>query len=277
MGKIIDGTKTAEEIQKDIKAEVEKLSFQPGLAIVRVGNDPASEVYTGIKKKTAEKLGIKCEICHLPEGTEQETIDKVHEINKDKTFHGLIVQLPLPENFDEEKILAEVSTEKDVDCLNPFNIGRLSMGKPLFTPATPTGIITLLDKYNFDPKGKEVVIIGRSNIVGKPLSIMLTKRNATVTLCHTKTKDLSFHTKRADILIVAAGKPKLITADMVSKNQAIIDVGVNRTESGLVGDVDFENIKDKVAAITPVPGGVGPMTVTSLMQNVMKAARGDHD
>jgi len=270
---ILDGRKIADDAREGLKKEVAELGFRPGLAIIRVGNDPASEVYTGIKKKVAAKLDIRCDIFHLPEGTEEETIAKINEVNNNPDYHGLIVQLPLPTGFDEEKVLAAVSPEKDVDCLHPLNMGKLFLGIPEFTPATPTGVMAILDKSGIDPKGMEAVIIGRSKIVGKPLAAMLTQRNATVTTCHTKTRDLAFHTKRADLIIVAAGKAKLLTADMVSEKAVVIDVGISRTDDGLVGDADFENIKDKVRAITPVPGGVGPMTVTSLMQNVLKAAR----
>jgi methylenetetrahydrofolate dehydrogenase (NADP+)/methenyltetrahydrofolate cyclohydrolase len=256
----------------------------PGLATVLVGSDPASQVYVGAKEKTCQELGIYSERHDLPEKTtQQELIALVQKLNKDPKINGILVQLPLPKHLNEEEVLYAIDPKKDVDGFHPVNVGRLMIGEPDYIPCTPAGIQQLLIRSGTKIDGAEVVVVGRSNIVGKPIAnILLQKRpgaNATVTICHTGTKDLTFHTKRADILIVAAGKPKAITADMVKEGVVVIDVGVNeigKTPEGkriLAGDVDFDTVKEKAKAITPVPGGVGPMTITMLMLNTVRAAK----
>lgn len=272
--RIIDGRKIADEIQAELEKAIERMGKTPGLAIVMVGEDPASQVYTRIKKKAAEKLGIKCEHIKLPaEASEGEVIKTVERLNNDNSIHGIIVQLPLPKGLDEKKILATILPEKDVDCLHPANVGKLLQGDESLTPCTPHGIMVMLEKEGIELDGKNVTVIGRSNIVGRPVAIMAVNRSATVTICHSHTKDLAAETRKADVLIVAAGKPKLVTKDMVKPGATVIDVGVNRVGGKLCGDVDFEAVKEVAGAITPVPGGVGPMTVTMLMKNVVEAAK----
>jgi len=286
---IIDGKKIAAEIREEIKKEVEKLKEEhgiiPGLATILVGDDPASKSYVKAKQKVAKTLGFYSVQEDLPADTpEEELLQLIRRYNQDPAIHGILVQLPLPKHINEERVIKEISPEKDVDGFHPVNLGNLVRGNPTFIPCTPLGIMVMLEKIGCQVEGKEVVIVGRSNIVGKPLAILLFQKskpvgNATVTVCHTGTKDLAFHTKRADILIVAVGKPKLITADMVKEGAVVIDVGVNRvgtTSEGkaiLCGDVDFEKVREKASAITPVPGGVGPMTITMLMKNTLEAAK----
>ncbi len=286
--KIISGTEIAKQIREELKQEIaelkEKHNLVPGLVTVLVGADPASQSYVGGKEKTSIELGIYSERHDLPEETTQdELLALVDRLNKDPRIHGILVQLPLPKHLDETEVLFAINPKKDVDGFHPVNVGKLMIGEPDYLPCTPHGIQQLLIKSGVQVEGAEVVVVGRSNIVGKPIvNILLQKRagaNATVTICHTGTRDISFHTRRADILIVAAGRPKAITADMVKEGAVVIDVGVNQvgtTAEGkriLVGDVDFEGIKEKAGAITPVPGGVGPMTITMLMVNTVKAAR----
>jgi len=256
----------------------------PGLVTVLVGADPASQVYVGGKEKTSKELGIYSERYDLPEKTTQkELIALIKKLNKNPKIHGILVQLPLPKHINETEVLYVIDPKKDVDGFHPVNVGKLMIGEPDFLPCTPHGIQQLLIRSGVKTDGAEVVVVGRSNIVGKPIAnIMLQKKkgaNATVTICHTATRDIAFHTRRADILIVAAGRPKAITADMVKEGVVVIDVGVNeigKTADGkriLVGDVDFEAVKEKAKAITPVPGGVGPMTITMLMVNTVRAAK----
>ena len=269
---ILEGKPVAEKILKEVKVGVEKLGFSPGLAIVRIGEDPASKVYVGTKLKRAKEAGIIGAEHHLKEGTsEDELIELIHKLNNDPAVHGMIVQLPLPSHINAENVLERIDPEKDVDGLHPESLGRLVAGNPTFVPATPQGIMEILKYYKIDPNGAEAVVVGRSNMVGKPMAALLVNANATVEICHSKTKDLGAHTKRAEILIVAVGKPKLIKEDMVREGAAVIDVGITRTEGKIVGDVDFEALKD-IARITPVPGGVGKLTVACLMKNVLKAA-----
>ncbi len=285
---IISGTEIAKQIREELKGEIaelkEKHNLVPGLVTVLIGEDPASQVYVGSKVRTCEALGIYSERHDLPADTSEETLlNLIDKLNKDPKIHGILVQLPLPKHINETKILYAIDPKKDVDGFHPVNVGKLMIGEPDFLPCTPHGIQQLLIRSGVEIEGAEVVVVGRSNIVGKPIAnILLQKQkgaNATVTICHTRTKDMSFHTKRADILIVAAGKPKAITADMVKEGAVVIDVGTNRigmSESGkaiLAGDVDFDAVKEKVKAITPVPGGVGPMTITMLMLNTVKAAK----
>lgn len=275
MGKIIDGKQIANEIKEKIKKEINASKIKPGLAVILAGDDPASKIYVNSKAKTANELGIKSDIRIIPESTQQnELIDLIQKLNEDKTIHGILVQLPLPKHINEYDIFCEISPKKDVDGLNPSNMGMFFLGKqPNFYPCTPLGIIELIKSTGIEISGKNAVIIGRSNIVGKPVALMLMRENATITICHSRTKDIKFFTKNADILITALGKTKFITADMVKNGTVIIDVGINRTENGIVGDVDFENVKDIAAYITPVPGGVGPMTIAMLMRNCLKAAK----
>ena len=256
----------------------------PGLVTVLVGDDPASQVYVGAKERTSKTLGIYSERYDLPADTsEEDLLALVDKLNKDDKINGILVQLPLPKHIDEAKILYAIDPMKDVDGFHPVNVGKMMLGEDCFLPCTPHGMLEILERNNIETSGKEVVVLGRSNIVGKPIAnLMLQKRpsgNATVTLCHTRTKDTAFHTRRADILIAAVGVPKMVTADMVKEGVVILDVGVNRigkTEDGkaiLAGDVDFEAVKEKASAITPVPGGVGPMTITMLMKNTVQAAK----
>jgi len=285
---IISGSEVAKEIRAELKEEIaelkEKHNVIPGLVTVLVGEDPASQVYVGQKEKTSHNLGIYSERHDLPADTSQEDLLKlIDKLNRDPKIHGILVQLPLPKHLNEEEVLYTIDPKKDVDGFHPVNVGKLMIGEPDYMPCTPHGIQQLLVRTGVKTEGAEVVVVGRSNIVGKPIAnILLQKRegaNATVTICHTRTKDMAFHTKRADILIVAAGKAKAITADMVKEGVVVIDVGVNQigtTAEGkriLAGDVDFETVKEKASAITPVPGGVGPMTITMLMMNTVRAAK----
>ena len=279
---LIKGSEISKQIKEELKQEVallkEKHNLVPGLATILVGEDEASKVYVGQKEKTCKELGIHSERINLPGNTiEAELLALVEKLNKDSRIHGILVQLPLPKHINETNVLYAIDPKKDVDGFHPVNVGKLMLGEPDFIPCTPHGIQELLIRSGVKTDGAEAVVVGRSNIVGKPIANMLLQKkkgaNATVTICHTGTKDIASHTKRADILIVAAGKPKTITADMVKEGVVVIDVGVNRLETGLVGDVDFETVKEKAKAITPVPGGVGPMTIAMLMHNTVQAAK----
>jgi methylenetetrahydrofolate dehydrogenase (NADP+)/methenyltetrahydrofolate cyclohydrolase len=286
--KIISGTEVAAQIRAEIKEEtaqlMEKYSVQPGLVTILVGENPASVSYVTAKQKTSKELGFfSIQDNQASDITEETLLALIEKYNRDPKIHGILVQLPLPKHINETKVLYAVDPNKDVDAFHPVNVGKLVIGEANFYPCTPYGIQQLLVRSGVTTDGAEVVIVGRSNIVGKPIANMMLQKakgaNATVTICHTATKDMAFHTKRADILIVAAGRPKAITADMVKEGAVVIDVGVNRigmTPEGkakLAGDVDFEGVKEKAAAITPVPGGVGPMTITMLMLNTLKAAK----
>jgi len=286
--KIISGTEIAKEIRVELKQEIaelkEKHGLTPGLATILVGDDPASKVYVGQKEKSCNNLGIYSKMINLPgDIAEEDLLKLINELNNNANIHGILVQLPLPKHINETRVLYAIDPNKDVDGFHPVNVGKMVIGEKCFLPCTPHGVLELLSRSGVKTEGAEVVIVGRSNIVGKPvLNLMLQKRpagNATVTLCHTRTKDISFHTKRADILIVATGHPKTVTGDMVREGVVVIDVGVNRigkTPEGkaiLVGDVEFDSVKEKAAAITPVPGGVGPMTIVMLMKNTVEAAR----
>lgn len=286
--KIISGTETAKAIREELKTEVaelkEKHNVVPGLVTILVGEDPASQSYVAAKNKTAHALGIHSEQVTLPVDTsEEDLLALVDKYNNDENIHGILVQLPLPKHINEANVLITINPDKDVDGFHPTNVGKMMLGEQCFLPCTPHGILELLQRSGVETSGAEVVVVGRSNIVGKPVAnLMLQKRdggNATVTLCHTRTKDMDFHTKRADILIVAAGVPNMIKADQVKEGVVVIDVGVNRVgmaDSGkaiLAGDVEFDSVKEKAAAITPVPGGVGPMTITMLMKNTLQSAK----
>ncbi len=286
--KLINGNEVAQQIREELKQEVvqlkEKYNVVPGLVTVLVGENPASVSYVTAKQKTSKELGFFSIQDNQPATTtEEELLKLIDKYNKDPKIHGILVQLPLPKHIHETKILYAIDPKKDVDGFHPVNVGKLMIGEADYLPCTPAGIQQLLIRSGAKIDGAEVVVVGRSNIVGKPIAnILLQKQkgaNATVTICHTGTKDMAFHTKRADILIVAAGKPKAVTADMVKEGAVVIDVGVNRigmTPEGkakLCGDVDFDGVKEKASAITPVPGGVGPMTITMLMMNTVKAAK----
>ncbi|MDO8715512.1 MAG: bifunctional methylenetetrahydrofolate dehydrogenase/methenyltetrahydrofolate cyclohydrolase FolD [Dehalococcoidales bacterium] len=285
---LISGTEIAKQIREELRQEIEQLKAKhnlvPGLVTVLVGADPASHVYVGQKEKTSKDLGIYSERYDLAEETTQkELIDLVNKLNNDPRIHGILVQMPLPRHLNEAEVLFAINPKKDVDGFHPVNVGKLMIGEPDYLPCTPAGIQQLLIRSGIKIEGAEVVVVGRSNIVGKPIANILLQKgkgaNATVTVCHTGTRDLASHTRRADILIVAAGRPKAVTGDMVKEGVVVIDVGVNeigKTAEGkriLVGDVDFDTVKEKAKAITPVPGGVGPMTITMLMLNTVKAAK----
>lgn len=279
MATIIDGNLVSSQIKEELAAEVSDLKKQginPALAVILVGDDPASQVYVRNKEKACQQVGIKSLKYELSKETSQEQLlELIAKLNQDAAVHGILVQLPLPSHIDEQKVITAINPKKDVDGFHPVNVGGLVIGAASFWPCTPSGVIELLKRYNIPIEGSRAVVLGRSNIVGKPVALMLLHNNATVIICHSKTRDLAEITRQADILVAAIGKPKFVTAEMVKEGAAVIDVGVNRTEAGLVGDVDFAAVKEKVSAITPVPGGVGPMTIAMLMKNtVLAAARG---
>ncbi len=275
--KLIDGKRIKNEILDELKKEVANLKEKPHLVVIQVGNNEASNVYIKQKAKMAEYVGYEYNHLKLDESiTEEELLKEIDKLNNDNSVHGILVQMPIPKHIDTNKIQNAVLPEKDVDGLSDMNAGMLFHGKDALYSCTPYGVMELLKRYNIQVEGKHAVVVGRSNLVGKPMSTMLTNAGATVTLCHSKTKDLAKHTKKADILIVTVGKPKLITRDMVRRGTVVIDVGINRLETGLCGDVDFDMVKDKCSYITPVPGGVGPMTVAMLAANVLKAYKNQH-
>lgn len=269
MTKILDGKKLSNKILDELSEKVSKLDSKPHLVVILVGEDPASELYVGMKEKTAAKLGMKSTIIRYPETTDEKTvIDKIEELNNDKDVNAILVQVPLPKHISEQKIIQAISPKKDADGITPENIGRISIGvEPYAYPCTPKGILDLLNEYNIQIDGKHAVIIGRSNIVGKPLAQMLLNKNATVTICHSHTENLSEITKTADILISAVGKYKIIRNEMIKSGCVIVDVGTSKINGKTVGDVDFDDVFEIVSYITPVPGGVGPMTIASLMEN----------
>ena len=273
---LIDGKKVSAEIRDRLKQETEELKKKtgrtPGLATVLVGDDPASAVYVRNKNKICNELGFQSFGKNLPEQTtEAELMSLINDLNGNDEINGILVQLPLPNHIDSEKILLSIDPEKDVDGFHPINVGKLAIGNALLTPCTPTGVIALLDYYGIEISGKHAVVLGRSNIVGKPVANLLLQRHATVTICHSKTKNLEEVTRQADILIAAVGRPHFVTANMVSKNTAVIDVGINRVDGKLTGDVDYDPVSEIAGFITPVPGGVGPMTIALLMENTLKA------
>ncbi len=269
---VIDGKAIAEEIKNDIALEVSKLSKKPGLAVIIVGDDPASKVYVSNKEKTCKKLGINSFIHRLDSSvSENELLSLIERLNNDDSVNGILLQHPVPAHIDEMKAFNAISPFKDVDGFNIINRGNLAVGNDAFVACTPLGIIELLKHENITISGKHVVIIGRSNIVGKPLYELMLRENATVTVCHSKTQGIKDICKEADILVAALGKPKFVTEDMVKNDAVVIDVGINRIDGKLIGDVDFEGVSKKASAITPVPGGVGPMTIAMLMKNVLKA------
>ncbi len=276
MTKIIDGKQISLDIKNELKEKVTKYKEQGieiTLAVVKVGNDPASAVYVRNKEKACEYVGINSKTLALPEETtEEELLNVVKKLNEDKNVNGILVQLPLPKHIDESKVLLTIDSTKDVDGFHPVNVGKMVIGEDTFLPCTPAGIIEMIKRTDIDIEGKECVVIGRSNIVGKPMAMLMLKENATVTIAHSRTKDLKEVTKRADIIVAAIGKAKFVTADYVKEGAVVIDVGMDRDENGkLCGDVDFESVSKVASAITPVPGGVGPMTVTMLLVNCLRS------
>ena len=272
---ILDGKALSQKILEEIKKEVPNLTKKPHLAVILVGNDPASRIYVNNKKKTALNLGIKSTVIELPEDTEEEVLlNKIDELNKNKEVTGILVQMPLPSHIDNDKVVCAIDPKKDVDCFTPENVGKLALGmKPYFYPVTPQGILIMLDYYGYPVEGKHVVVVGRSNIVGKPMALLLLRENGTVTITHSRTKNLKEVCKRADILVVAIGRPKMIDASYVKEGAVVIDVGIHRNENNkLCGDVDFDSVEPVASKITPVPGGVGPMTIAMLMHNCVEAA-----
>ena len=278
MAVLIDGKELAKKIRMELKDEVTELrakEINPKLAVIMVGDDKASKVYVKNKSKACEEIGIEYEEFLMDSNTTmQELLDLIENLNNREDIHGILLQSPIPKNLDINQDFNKIDFRKDVDGFHPINVGKLSIGEDCFISCTPFGVTKMLEEYNIDVQGKNVVIIGRSNIVGKPLIQCMLKKNGTVTVCHSKTQNIKEITKNADILIAALGKAKFVTADMVKEGAVIIDVGINRNDDGkLVGDVDFENVKEKASYITPVPGGVGPMTIAMLMTNVVKAAK----
>ena len=270
---ILDGKKIAEMRQKILKEEIGSSGLSPRLATVIVGSDPASQMYIRMKHRACEQVGIGSSGIELPEdATTRQVLEAVTHLNNDDDIHGILVQLPLPKYVDSERVIAAVRPDKDVDGFNPFNLGLLFSGRPRFVPCTPKGIMTLLAEYKIDLAGTRAVVIGRSIDVGRPMAALLTNADATVTVCHSKTKDLAYEVNQADILVSAVGKAHFITREMVKPGAVVIDVGINQLNGKLVGDVDFTAVKDIALAITPVPGGVGPMTIATLMENTYRAA-----
>lgn len=279
MAELIDGKLVSATIRNNIKDEVlqlkETYKKTPGLAVILVGDDPASAVYVRNKHKACAEVGIESYQIVMPkETTEEELLEKINELNANDDVHGILVQMPLPKHISEENVINAISPEKDVDAFHPVNVGKIVLGTYDFLPCTPAGVMQLLDFYNVDICGKECVVLGRSNIVGKPMAHLLLAKNGTVTVCHSRTKDLSSVVSRADIVVVAIGKANFVKADMIKRGAVVIDVGINRLDNGkLCGDVDFEDVSSKASMITPVPGGVGPMTITMLLKNTVVAAK----
>lgn len=275
MATILDGKALAAKVKEQVKQEAEGLARKPGLAVIIVGNNPASRVYVNSKRKDCEECGFLSEEYALPEETtQQELITLIQKLNARQDIDGILCQLPLPDGIDEEAVLMAISPEKDVDGFHPMNMGALLVGKEGFLPCTPYGIMEILDEYGIDPKGKRCVVIGRSNIVGKPMALLLLQRHGTVTICHSRTQDLGEVCRTADILVAAVGKVNVVTSDMVKPGAVVIDVAMNRNEAGkLCGDVDYPAVKEVASAITPVPGGVGPMTRAMLMKNTLLASQ----
>ncbi|MBI5327332.1 MAG: bifunctional methylenetetrahydrofolate dehydrogenase/methenyltetrahydrofolate cyclohydrolase FolD [Deltaproteobacteria bacterium] len=278
MANIIDGKAVAQKFKNKLKSEIDFLKshdLKPCLAVVLVGNNPASLVYVKAKGKVCEEMGItSLQYNFHKDIVQEELLWQIYQLNNDPKVHGILAQLPLPDHLDEELVLEAISPEKDVDGFHPVNVGRLVIGKPLFQPCTPLGIIKLLEDTNIDLSGKEAVIAGRSNIVGKPIAMMLLQKNATVTICHSKTLNLQEKIKRADVVIAAVGRPNMIKGEWIKQGAVVVDVGVNRLDNGkLAGDVEFDEACQRAAFITPVPGGVGPMTIAMLMYNTIEAAK----
>ena len=276
---IIDGKKVSVQVKEEVRKQTlelkEAYGITPGLAVVIVGDDPASRVYVNNKKKACEVVGFKSEEYALPASTTQEELlELVNTLNNKQDINGILVQLPLPEHLDDKAVIEAINPQKDVDAFHAVNVGKIMLGEYDFLPCTPSGVMEMLHAYDIPVSGKNCVVIGRSNIVGKPMAMLLLHENGTVTICHSRTKNLAEVCRGADILVAAVGKPKFVTSDMVKEGAVVIDVGMDRDENGkLCGDVDFENVKDKCSYITPVPGGVGPMTISTLMKNTLKACK----
>ena len=282
MAVVMDGKQLAKKIRNNLKLECEELKEKgiiPKLAVIMVGNNSASKVYVKNKSKACEEVGLEFEEFLLGEETTQEELENlIEKLNQNEKIHGILLQSPIPKGLDINRAFGKISPEKDVDGFHPFNIGNLALNKDTFVPCTPYGIMKMLEEYNIDLNGKHVVIIGRSNIVGRPLIQCSLNKNATVTICHSKTQNLEVHTKRADVLMAAIGKPNFVTKEMVKDGAVVIDVGINRLEDGkLVGDVEYNEVEKKASYITPVPGGVGPMTIAMLMNNCLKAAKNSQE
>lgn len=279
MAQIIDGKVISKLVREEIAAEVvefkKKYDSAPGLAVIIVGNDPASQVYVRNKKRGCEEVGFYSESYELPaETTQEELIALVERLNNDDKIHGILVQLPLPKHLNETEVLLKIKPEKDVDAFHPYNVGKIMIGNHDLLPCTPAGVMVLLEKSGIEVSGKKCVVIGRSNIVGKPMAMLLLHANGTVTICHSRTQNLKEVCREADILVASIGKPEFVKGDMVKEGAVVVDVGINRLENGkLVGDVDFAEVEPKASYITPVPGGVGPMTITMLLKNTLTAAR----
>lgn len=277
---VIYGKQLAENLREEMKQEIITLhekGVHPKLVVVIIGEDPASKSYVKGKQRASEKVGMDSDLIELPEDTsEQDLLDLISRLNQDDTVHGILVQLPVPDHISDQKIIEAIDPSKDVDGFHPENVGRMLTGQDTFFPCTPYGIMVMLERAAIDVEGKHAVIVGRSNLVGKPVGQLLLNKNATVTHCHSRTKDLKSHTKQADILIVAAGRPGLVTGEHVKEGAVVIDVGVNRVDGKLTGDVDFESAQEVASHITPVPKGVGPMTITMLLHNTIKAAKRIH-
>ena len=273
MGVLINGKELAKKLRLNLKEKIEEEGLKPKLAVILLGNDEASKLYVKIKSKACNEVGVEFEEFNLSEdATENELMELIEKLNNDKSINGILVQYPFPKQIRLRKVAEQIAPEKDVDGFNPYNVGKLISGYDTFIPCTPYGIMKMFEEYKIDVEGKKAVIIGRSNIVGKPMASCLLNANATVTICHSKTKNLKNELLQADVIISAAGRRNIVTADMVKEGTVVIDVGTNRDENGkLCGDVDFENVKEKASYITPNPGGVGPMTVAMLMNNVIKA------
>ena len=276
---VIDGKKVAAQVRKELADEVAELKrdhgVTPGLTVILVGEDPASKVYVRNKHRACERAGINSNIIRMPEdSSHEEVMNAVQELNADPDVHGILVQLPTPDQIDDEEIINAIDPAKDVDGFHPVNMGKLLAGQPEMVPCTPLGVMRLLETTGVELQGKEAVIVGRSNIVGKPQALLLMYEHCTPTICHSRTADLAMHTSRADILVAAVGRANMITADMVKPGAVVIDVGINRLDDGsLVGDVDYDEVKEVAGAITPVPGGVGPMTIAMLLTNTVRAAK----
>ncbi len=279
MGEIISGKELSKQVREEVRIEVEELKASTGavphLVVVLVGEDPASQSYVKGKHRACTKAGMKSTIIRKEDNiTEEELLSIVKELNDDPDVHGILVQLPIPKHIDENKVIDAIDISKDVDGFHPLNVGYMHLGRKAILPATPKGIMTMIHSKNIELKGKDAIIIGRSNIVGKPIAMLLMKEHATVTIAHSRTQNLKEKCLRADIIVAAVGRPNTVTADMVKEGAVVIDVGVNRVDGKLCGDVDFENVKDKASYITPVPGGVGPMTITSVIINTLECFKG---
>ena len=278
MAEIIDGKELAKKVRKELKKDVEALKakgINPKLAVIMIGNDPGSTVYVRNKSKACEKVGIEFEEFLFDEKTEEaELLDLIDKLNADDSVHGILLQCPVPKHIDVNKAFRRISPNKDVDGFNPINVGNLTIGEDAFISCTPYGVVKMFEEYNIETEGKRAVILGRSNIVGKPMIQCMLNKNSTVTVCHSRTQNIGEIIKEADIVIAAIGKPNFVKADMVKDGAVVIDVGINRLEDGTItGDVDYENVAPKASFITPVPGGVGPMTIAMLLNNVVKAAK----